>query len=51
MARTFLTLLMLLVSVCLTNGRLVAQENWTRFHGENGSGLALSAKLPKNVDA
>jgi len=23
-----------------------AQENWTRFHGENGSGLALAAKLP-----
>jgi len=28
-----------------------AQENWTRFHGENGSGLALTAKLPTQWEA
>ncbi len=30
--------------VCAT-----AQENWTRFHGPNGTGLALKADLPSQI--
>ena len=26
-----------------------AQENWSRFHGANGSGLALDADLPSQI--
>ena len=33
----------------LANGQADAQENWSRFHGPNGSGLAADATLPAEV--
>jgi len=31
------------------NMQLEAQENWTRFHGANGSGVAKDAKIPVDI--
>lgn len=33
----------------LVGSKLVAQENWTRFHGPNGTGLAEQATLPAEI--
>ena len=42
----FLILWMALITSCLTHEQCFAQENWTRFRGDNGSGLALNSQLP-----
>lgn len=43
----FKTLITLTAVVLLCfAGSTSAQDKWTRFHGDNGSGLALQAKLP-----
>lgn len=39
----------ILMAALVTQG--YAQENWTRFHGENGSGLAVAAKIPSHWSA
>ncbi|MFT7634260.1 MAG: outer membrane protein assembly factor BamB [Mariniblastus sp.] len=31
------------------SSELGAQENWSRFHGPNGSGLALDSKIPAKI--
>ena len=41
----FVLLCMALLTQGLRQEQCFAQENWTRFRGENGSGLALKAKL------
>ena len=47
MPRYFKTLMTLaaVASLCSASSSF-AQDNWTRFHGDNGSGLAVQAKLP-----
>ncbi len=47
MPRFFKTLLTLFtVALLCWASSIYAQGNWTRFHGDNGSGLALQANLP-----
>jgi hypothetical protein len=38
--------ILIAATLLLSAGISSAQENWTRFHGDNGSGLALTANLP-----
>ena len=38
--------LTLLFFLTLTSSGLVAQDNWSRFHGPNGSGVSTSSALP-----
>lgn len=47
MPRYFKTLTTLITVAFLgSTSSSFAQDNWTRFHGDNGSGLALQAQLP-----
>ncbi len=41
-------LIVAIVTSCLTSS-LLAQENWPRFHGPNGSGLAMDANIPGKI--
>ena len=38
---------MVLITQVIFQEQCFAQENWTRFRGDNGSGLALNAQLPQ----
>ena len=52
MQRNFTALVILIAATLLcTASSSFALENWTRFHGDNGSGLALAAKLPTQWEA
>jgi len=42
-------LLLTFALTLMTCDHASAQENWSRFHGANGSGLALDADLPSQV--
>lgn len=51
MQRRFKTLTTLIAAAVVCSASLsFAQDKWTRFHGDNGSGLALQAKLPTQWD-
>ncbi len=46
---SFLTIALVACLIACTAISGIAQENWTRFHGPNGTGLASDAKLPAQI--
>lgn len=51
MQRNFKVVTVFIAVILLCSASLsFAQENWTRFRGDNGSGLAMAAKLPTQWD-